>query len=121
MCVFFSSSHIEQFFKWLVFSDPTNHSLVKILGEASGLSDNPVQGQTFKFANGALVSYGPVAAPFLVYGDIYRYWDSLAGLNSGFGYPIVDPQFLPDGTICSIFEGGHIHRPPGGTEVRAEA
>jgi hypothetical protein len=34
----------------------------------------------------------------------------MGGINSGYGYPIADPQFLADGTICSVFVGGHIHQ-----------
>lgn len=90
------------------------------MGEASGLSDNPDQGQTFQFANGALISYGSLTEPFLVYGDIYEHWKSMDGLNSGYGHPIADPQFFSDGTICSIFHGGHVHRRPGGREVVPE-
>jgi hypothetical protein len=105
---------------FLTLSDPTQQSIAKIVGEGVGLSDNPDLGQTFRFANGALVSYGATTEPFLVYGDIYHHWKDMAGVNSGYGHPIADPQFLPDGTICSIFEGGHVHRPHGGKDIIPE-
>jgi uncharacterized protein with LGFP repeats len=94
----------------LLFSDPTHQSIVKIAGKASGLTDNPDGGQTFQFANGALISYDKTTQPFFVYGGIYQHWNDVGGLKSGYGYPIADPQFLADGTICSIFMGGHIHQ-----------
>jgi hypothetical protein len=30
------------------------------------------------------------------------------------GYPLSDPRFFPDGSTCSVFEGGHVHQ--AGTE-----
>jgi hypothetical protein len=35
---------------------------------------------------------------------------SLGGAESGFGHSLIDPQFLSNGSVCSIFEGGHIHQ-----------
>jgi uncharacterized protein with LGFP repeats len=93
-----------------LFSDPTHQSIAKIAGKASGLTDNPDGGQTFQFANGALISYDKTAQPAFLYGGIYQHWNNMGGLKSGYGYPIADPQFLADGTICSIFMGGHIHQ-----------
>lgn len=29
--------------------------------------------------------------------------------KSGLGHLLADPQILEDGTICNIFEGGHVH------------
>ena len=78
-----------------------------------GLSDNPDGGQTFLFANGALISNDNATEPFFLYGDIFQHWNDLGGVKSGYGHPIADPQFLPDGSICSIFQGGHAHQLPG--------
>ena len=47
--------------------------------------------------------------PFAVYGGICGFWDAAGGLESTYGRPICDEQGLPDGSRCSIFEGGHIH------------
>ena len=66
------------------------------------------------FRNGQLVSWDNLTQPFLVYGSIYDTWTRLGGINSELKYPLADPQFLPDETICSVFEGGHIHQPPFG-------
>ena len=75
-----------------------------------GLTDNDNGGKTlhFRFAN--LVSYDFITPPFLVYGKIYDIWRDLGGVMSGLGHPLADPQILLDGTICSIFEGGHVHQ-----------
>lgn len=47
--------------------------------------------------------------PCVVYSKIYTLWQSVGGVNSGWGRPIADEQDLEDGNRCSIFEGGHIH------------
>src|SRR5262249_25036410 len=99
----------------LSFSDPANQPLTTLLGDiASGVEENPNEGKTVKYANGVLVSYGYNTPPFLIYGDVFKLWDNAGGVQSGYGHPIADPQFFNDGTICSIFEGGHIHKPMGG-------
>jgi hypothetical protein len=74
------------------------------------MTDNINGGRTLNFTTGKLVSYDFRSAPFLVYGKIMEFWESLGGLNSGLGHPLADPQILDDGSLCSVFEGGHIHQ-----------
>jgi hypothetical protein len=75
-----------------------------------GLTDNDNGGKTLTFRFGRLVSYDFQTPPFLVYGKIFKLWYDLGGVKSGLGHPLVDPQILKDGTVCNIFEGGHIHQ-----------
>jgi uncharacterized protein with LGFP repeats len=37
-------------------------------------------------------------------------WSSLGGVHSRLGHPLADPQDLPDGGHCQVFEGGHLHQ-----------
>jgi hypothetical protein len=99
------------------YSDPSGKQLARLMGPTDrwplgwpGLTQNDLGGQTLWFRSAWLVSYGEVS-PFLVYGKLADFWNNLKGIESGFGYPIADPQFLPDGSICIIFQGGHIHQP----------
>jgi uncharacterized protein with LGFP repeats len=62
------------------------------------------------FRTGRLISYDYVTEPFAFYGKIFDFWNDLGGLRSGLGHPVADPQFLPDGSTCNIFEGGHVHQ-----------
>ena len=98
-------------------SDPSGKQLATLVGPTDcwpygwpGLTDNNLGGKSLHFRYGQLVSYGDTS-PFLIYGKFANYWKDLGGIESGFGYPIADPQFLPDGSICIIFQGGHIHQP----------
>jgi hypothetical protein len=77
-----------------------------------GLTDNDDKkgGKQLHFFNGRLVSRTRDTPPILIYGKIYDLWKSLSEIKSGLGYPLVDPRFLPDGSICSVFEGGHVHQ-----------
>jgi hypothetical protein len=75
-----------------------------------GLADNENGGKTLHFRFGRLISYDYVSEPFAFYGKTFNFWDDLGGLRSGLGHPIADPQFLPDGSTCNIFEGGHVHQ-----------
>jgi len=89
------------------------------------VENNPkgLAGQNVTFWGGRLVSLSnnpndfnvtfstpiELTPPFAVYGGIYKFWDAAGGLESTYGRPICDEQGLPDGSRCSIFEGGHIH------------
>jgi hypothetical protein len=84
-----------------------------------GLVDNENGGKMLHFRYGALVSYDNQTPPFLVVGNVYTTWKKLGALKSNYKYPLADPQFLPDGTICSVFEGGHLHLPLGAKEAVA--
>jgi hypothetical protein len=75
-----------------------------------GLVDNENGGKTLHFRTGKLVSYDYRTPPFLVYGRIHEFWINLGGVRSGLGHPLADPQILEDGSICNIFEGGHVHQ-----------
>jgi hypothetical protein len=98
-------------------SEPNGKQLGYLLGptdgwprEWLGLTDNENGGKTLHFRQGRLISSTYQSSPFIVYGGIFTLWDKLGALKSGFGYPLADPQFLPDGSVCSVFEGGHIHQ-----------
>lgn len=95
-------------------SDFTGQSFAQVLGGADGggLVEDSNYGRRLTFANGVLTAHNDsiMTIPFLVCGKIYHFWYSLGGLQSGFGHPIADPQALPDGSMCSIFQGGHIHQ-----------
>jgi uncharacterized protein with LGFP repeats len=82
-----------------------------------GLTDNEGGGKTLHFLNGRLVSYQNQVPPLLVYGKINELWLELGGSKSPLGYPLADPQFLSDGTVCTVFEGGHIHQPSGSEDA----
>jgi hypothetical protein len=97
-------------------SDPSGKQLAGLIGPTDcwpygwpGLADNTNGGKSLHFRYAQLVSYD-ATAPFLVYGKFADLWKDLGGLESGFGYPIADPQVLPDGSVCVIFQGGHIHQ-----------
>lgn len=97
-------------------SDPSGKQLATLMGPTDcwpqgwpGLADNKLGGKSLYFRYSLLVSYGDTS-PFLVYGKFADYWKNLGGIESGFGYPIADPQFLRDGSTCIIFQGGHIHQ-----------
>jgi hypothetical protein len=99
-------------------SGPSDQPLTRLLGDlSSSILENPNEGRRVDFKNGALLSHAFHSPPFLVYGDIFNLWKSLGEVNSPLGLPIADPQLLPDGSTCSIFEGGHVHKPPGAKEV----
>jgi hypothetical protein len=109
---------IVNLFSLLTPSGPNGQTLTTLLGDiSSGILDNPIEGRRVDFKNGALISYSFRGPPFLVYGDIYGLWKSLGEATSPLGLPIADPQLLDDGSTCSIFEGGHVHKPPGAKEV----
>ena len=98
------------------YSDPSGKQLATLMGPADcwpyewpGLTDNNLGGKMLHFRFGVMVSHDDTS-PFLVYGKFAEYWKNLGGIESGFGYPIADPQFLPDGSTCIIFQGGHIHQ-----------
>jgi hypothetical protein len=117
-----ATAHWPQLFrdKWITLAyqrDPSGKQLAGLMGPTDrwphgwpGLTQNDLGGQSLWFRSGWLISYGD-ASPFLVYGKFADFWNNLKGIHSGFGYPIADPQFLPDGSICIIFQGGHIHQP----------
>jgi hypothetical protein len=84
-----------------------------------GLVDNENGGKMLYSRYGVLVSYDNQTPPCLVYGNIYTTWKQLGALKSEYKYPLADPQVLPDGTICSIFEGGHLHLQLGAQEAAA--
>jgi hypothetical protein len=99
------------------YSDARGEQLASLLGPTDcfphawpGLTDNDNGGKTLHFRFGRLISNTFQSPPLLIYGKIYNLWRDLGGFNSGFGYPLCDPQILPDGSTCSIFEGGHIHQ-----------
>jgi hypothetical protein len=101
-------------------SDPSGKQLIHLLGPPDnfprnwdGLEDNEEGGKTLHFRYGKLVSFDDHSSPILVYGSICGVWDKLGGIKSDFKYPLADPQFLHDESICIIFEGGHIHQPRG--------
>jgi hypothetical protein len=105
-------------------SDPSGKQLGILLGPTDsvpqnwlGLTDNQDGGKTLHFRFGKLVSYDNQTAPFLVYGKICDVWNKLGGIKSDLKYPLTDPQFLPDESICSVFEGGHIHQPRGSNDA----
>jgi uncharacterized protein with LGFP repeats len=103
---------------FLTCSGPGDQTLTTLMGDiSSGILDNPNEGRRVNFSKGALLSHGFQMPPFLVYGDIFTLWTSLGEANSPLGLPIADPQLLGDGSTCSIFEGGHVHKPPGAKEV----
>jgi hypothetical protein len=98
-------------------SEPNGKQFANLLGPTDcnpqswpGLTDNENGGKTFPFRYGRLISNTYQSPPFIVYGGIFTLWNRLGGLRSGFGYPIADPQILPDESVCSIFQGGHIHQ-----------
>jgi hypothetical protein len=98
-------------------SDLSGKQLATLMGPTDcwphgwpGLTDNNLGGKTLLFLTDTLPSYGDIS-PFLVYGTLVDFWKNLGGIESGFGYPIADPQFLPNVSICIIFQGGHIHQP----------
>ena len=76
----------------------------------SGLTDNENGGKMLHFWLGRLTSYDYITEPFAFHGKIFDFWIDLSGLTSGLGHPMADPQFPPDGSMCNIFEGGHIHQ-----------
>ena len=78
--------------------------------DSPGLTENENGGKMLHFGTSRLVSYDYVTEPFLIYGKIFNFWKDLGELMGGLGHPIADPQFLPDGSTCSIFEGGHVHQ-----------
>jgi hypothetical protein len=82
-----------------------------------GLVNNAEGGKSLYFRNGRLISFDNQSTPFLVYGKIYETWKKLGELKSELKYPLSDPQFLPDESICSIFEGGHIHQLRGSNDA----
>jgi hypothetical protein len=77
-----------------------------------GLTDNEDKkgGKQLHFYSGRLVSRTRDTPPILVYEKIYDLWNTLGGIACGLGYPLADPRFLPDRSICSVFEGGHVHQ-----------
>jgi len=98
-------------------SDATGKQFGSLLGPTDcfpgnwpGLTDNDNGGKTLYFRWGRFISNTFQSPPFVFFGQIFQLWNDFGGLNSGFGYPLADPQILPDGSICSIFEGGHIHQ-----------
>jgi hypothetical protein len=100
----------------LYCSDPSGEQLGIALGnpgyQGRFLTDNEDKkgGKQLDFYNGRLVSRTRESPPILVYGKNYDLWNDLGGITSGLGYPLVDPRFLPDGSVCSVFEGGHVHQ-----------
>ena len=105
-------------------SDASGKQLAVLLGPADcwpagwpGLTDNDEGGKTLHFRNGRLVSYDNQSPPCMIYGNIYKVWNDLGGIKSQLKYPLADPQFLPDESICSVFEGGHIHQPRGSQDA----
>jgi hypothetical protein len=105
-------------------SDPSGKQLGVLLGPADcwprnwpGLTDNQDGGKTLHFRFGRLVSYDNQTSPFLVYGKIYEVWNKLGGIKSLMKYPLADPQFLSDESVCSVFEGGHIHQSRGSNDA----
>jgi hypothetical protein len=100
-----------------VCSDPNGKQLASLIGPTDswphdwpGLADNPGGGKSLHFRYGRLISSTFQSPPVLIYGPIYNYWKDISGLNSGLGYPLADPQYLDDGSICSVFQGGHVHQ-----------
>jgi hypothetical protein len=100
-----------------LFSDVYGKLYAELIGPAdgwpsnwAGLTENENGGRTLDFRPSQLVSYDLRTPPFLVYGKIWRFWNGLGGLRSGLGHPLADPQILEDGSLCCIFEGGHVHQ-----------
>jgi len=79
-------------------------------GGWAGLTENENGGRTLHFRPSQLVSYDLRTPPFLLYGKIFGFWNGLGGVRSGLGHPLADPQILEDGSLCCIFEGGHVHQ-----------
>ena len=73
-------------------------------------TDNPHGGKMLEFQDARLISSAYQSPPVLVYGKNLKFWFDLGSFNSGLGYPIADPQLLPDGSTCNIFQGGHVHQ-----------
>jgi len=99
------------------FREPSNKQLGLLAGstnlwphDSPGLTENENGGKMLHLATGALISYDYVTEPFLIYGKIYTLWSNIGGLKGGLGHPLADPKFLPNGSTCSIFVGGHVHQ-----------
>jgi len=76
----------------MVSTPPVIHAVVALWWSDSVAPNTPIE----------------LTPPFAVYGGIYRYWEGVGSLGLTYGRPICDKQRLPDGSRCSIFEGGHI-------------
>jgi hypothetical protein len=97
--------------------DPRDKQLGSLAGSTNfwphgwpGLTENENGGKMLHLTSGALISYDYVTEPFLIFGKIYSLWTDLGGVKCGLGHPLADPKFLPNGSTCSIFVGGHIHQ-----------
>lgn len=108
--------HVDYFGYLGDIRDPYGKQLVGLIGPADiwlttwhGLTENENGGKTLHFATGNLVSYDFRNPPFLIYGKIHQLWSDINNVKSGLGHPLAHPQIPEDGTICNIFEGGHIH------------
>lgn len=102
---------VQKFAQLSTVRHPTDgESVIQKLGlPCLKLQTNAAGGQRYNWLTGEMVSIDNNTPPCVVYGPIYDLWNGLGNVESGWGRPIADVQYLDDGSCCSVFEGGHIH------------